>query len=212
MPSLSIRTDLSSLELRRLARGERDARVSRRLLAIANALDGMSRAEAARLAGMDRQTLRDWVVRYNQAGVEGLSDRWGSGRPPAVSDGELAVVKFKILEAACRSGDAAPPLRIIDVADLIEARTGVRYSISGAHRLMKTLDLSYQKTRPSHPKADPAARALFKNVWPAPSARVLFVWRDRSASTYPVSGSSPGQDGYPRVPGPHKSLGVQRRI
>jgi transposase len=167
MPSLPIRSDLSSTDLRRLARGERDGRVSRRMLAIANALEGMSRAQAARLAGMDRQTLRDWVIRYNEAGVEGLGDRWGAGRPVAVSEGELAVVKAKILEGSCRSGDAAPPLRIVDVADLIAARTGVRYSLSGAHRLMRTLDLSYQKTRPSHPKADPAARARFKKLCPA---------------------------------------------
>jgi transposase len=164
MPSLPIRSDLSSTDLRRLARGERDGRVSRRLLAIANALEGMSRAQAARLAGMDRQTLRDWVIRYNDAGVEGLGDRWGAGRPVAVSEGELAVVKAKILEASCRSGDAATPLRIVDVADLIAARTGVSYSLSGAHRLMRTLNLSYQKTRPSHPKADPAARARFKKL------------------------------------------------
>ena len=167
MPSSPIRSDLSSGELRRLAKGERDARVSRRMLAIANALDGMSRAEAARLAGMDRQTLRDWVIRYNEAGVEGLGDRWGAGRPVAVSEGELAVVKAKVLEASRRPGDAASPLRIADVAELIEARTGVRYSLSGAHRLMKTLDLSYQKTRPSHPKADPAAQAHLKKRCPA---------------------------------------------
>ena len=162
MPSLPIRSDLSSTELRRLAKAERDGRVSRRMLAIANALDEMSRAEAARLAGMDRQTLRDWVIRYNEASVEGLGDRWGAGRPVAVSEGELAVVKAKVLEASCRPGDAASPLRIVDVAELIEARTGVRYSLSGTHRLMKTADLSYQKTRPSHPKAAPAARARFK--------------------------------------------------
>ena len=93
MPSLPIRSDLSSTELRRLARAERDGRVARRLLAIANALEGMSRSQAARLAGMDRQTLRDWVIRYNEAGAKGRSDRWGTGFAVAVSEGELAVVK-----------------------------------------------------------------------------------------------------------------------
>ena len=166
MPMLAIRSDLSAGELRRLSGRERDARVARRMLAIANALEGMSRADAARLAGMDRQTLRDWVLRYNEAGVEGLADRWGPGRPPAVSDGELVVIKAKVLEASCRRGDAHSPLRIVDVAAMIEARTGVRYSISGAHRLMRTLDLSYQKTRPSHPRSDPTAQARFKKACP----------------------------------------------
>src|SRR5271166_6408560 len=67
MPALAIRDDISSEQLRRRARRERDGRVSARMIAIANALDGMDRASAARLAGMDRQTLRDWVHRYNVA-------------------------------------------------------------------------------------------------------------------------------------------------
>ena len=61
MSGLPIREDVSPEELRRQARREIDGRVGRRLLAIANALDGMSREQAARAAGMDRQTLRDWV-------------------------------------------------------------------------------------------------------------------------------------------------------
>jgi hypothetical protein len=65
MPALAIRRDLPAAELRRLGRRELDRRAAIRLLAIANALEGMSRAEAARLAGMERQALRDAVVRYN---------------------------------------------------------------------------------------------------------------------------------------------------
>ena len=61
MAALAIRDDIGSEELRRRARRERDGRISARLIAIANALEGMDRASAARLAGMDRQTLRDWV-------------------------------------------------------------------------------------------------------------------------------------------------------
>ena len=120
---LSIRDDLTSGQLRGLARRERDPRVGRRLLAIANALDGMSRATAAKLAGMDRQTLRDWVIRYNEHGVAGLGDRWGAGRPNAVSEGQLAAVKAAILRAACQSGEARPAFRIVDVAAMIEERT-----------------------------------------------------------------------------------------
>ena len=73
--ALAIRDAVPAVELRRLARLEDDGRVACRLLALANALEGMSRAGAAEQAGMDRQTLRDWVLRFNQAGVEGLRDR-----------------------------------------------------------------------------------------------------------------------------------------
>jgi transposase len=79
MPGLPIRGDLLPEELRRLARREVDRRVVRRLLAIANALDGMSREMAARAAGMDRQTLRDWVIRYNRVGWRRCSTPGGMG-------------------------------------------------------------------------------------------------------------------------------------
>jgi hypothetical protein len=63
MAALTIRKDRTPVMLRKLAKAEEDARVGRRMLAIANALDGMSREAAAQAAGMDRQTLRDWVMR-----------------------------------------------------------------------------------------------------------------------------------------------------
>jgi transposase len=74
MPALMIREDMPPGELRRLAKAERDLRVAGRLLVIAAALDGLSREAAARVAGMDRQTPRDWVIRYNRGEPAGLSD------------------------------------------------------------------------------------------------------------------------------------------
>ena len=71
MTPLAIRRDRTPEVLRKLAKAEADARVARRLLAIANALSGMSRKEAAEAAGMDRQTLRDWgsaITRTAQRG------------------------------------------------------------------------------------------------------------------------------------------------
>ena len=70
------RDDYEATGLRKLARRCRDDRQSCRLLAIASIHGGMSRADAARIGGMDRQTLRDWVVRFNEAGPAGLKDRW----------------------------------------------------------------------------------------------------------------------------------------
>ncbi len=87
MPALAIRQDLPAAELRRLARREPDRRAAMRLLAIANALDGLSRAEAARRAGMERQALRDAVLRYNAEGPRGLHDRPRSGRPERLTAG-----------------------------------------------------------------------------------------------------------------------------
>src|SRR5678809_1796651 len=93
MTALVIRNDMAPGELRRRARRERDGRVSARLIALANALEGMDRASAARAAGMDRQTLRDWVHRYNAEGVEGLRDRPRPGRPCGLDEGRQAALK-----------------------------------------------------------------------------------------------------------------------
>jgi transposase len=81
MQALWIRDYIAPRELRRLAKAEADPRAVRRLLAIAGALDGLSREAAARIAGMGRQTLRAWVIRYNRAGPDGPSAPWGPGRP-----------------------------------------------------------------------------------------------------------------------------------
>jgi transposase len=83
MPAAAkLRTDYSVDELRRLAKGSKDANQTRRLLSLAAVLDGMKRADAARIGGMDRQTLRDWVHRFNKAGPDGLRDAWASGPAP----------------------------------------------------------------------------------------------------------------------------------
>src|SRR5208282_6920576 len=90
MTALTIRRDRTAAVLRKLAKAEANTRVARRLLAIASALSGMSRKEAAEAAGMDRQTLRDWVIRYNAHGPDGLHDCWGDGRPPRLEPPEQA--------------------------------------------------------------------------------------------------------------------------
>jgi transposase len=89
MGKLKIRKDRTPAMFAQARKG-RDGQARYRLLAIANALCGMSRAEAAESAGMDRQTLRDWVIRYNKHGVAGLCDRWKGGRPPMLTPEEQA--------------------------------------------------------------------------------------------------------------------------
>ena len=91
MPSaVSVRTDFSAGELRRLAATTKNANQSRRLLSMAAVLDGMNRTEAARIGGMDRQTLRDWVHRFNEHGPDGLKDTWSKGNPPRLSPEQQA--------------------------------------------------------------------------------------------------------------------------
>ena len=160
--ALSIRTDIGAADRRRLARGEDDGRVAARRLALANALDGMSRAEAARAAGMDRQTLRDWVIRFNAKGVAGLRDQPRPGRRPWMTQGEQATLKAIVLRGPDPERDGVSAWRIPDLCRIAEERFGVAYREGRMRRLVKSLDLSWQKTRPSHPKTDRAAQRRFK--------------------------------------------------
>ena len=164
MPALAIRPDLGAAELRRLARFEPDRRAGMRLLAIANALEGMSRAEAARLAGMERQALRDAVLRYHAEGSEGLHDRPRSGRPEGLSEGQQAALKAWVLRGPDPERDGVSAWRLVDIGDHAERAYGVRYSEWGRSCLLKRLGLSRQKARPRHPQGSAAERAAFKKA------------------------------------------------
>ena len=160
MPALAIRQDLSPAELRRLARVEPDRRAAVRILAIANPLEGMSRAEAARLAGMERQALRDAVLRYNAEGVDGLHDRPRSGRPEALTEGQQAALKGWVLRGPNPERDGVSAWRLADICDHVEKVYGVRYSEWGMSCLIERLGLTRQKARPRHPQGSAAAASF----------------------------------------------------
>ena len=159
---LPIRDDLPVAHLRRLARQETNGRVACRLLALANVLAGMSREAAAGRAGMDRQTLRDWVIRFNAEGIEGLRDRPKSGRPTWLNEGQLAAFKALVLRGPDPERDGVSSWRAKDLCRIVEDRFGVAYSDNGMLRLLHDLGLSWQKARPIHPEADRKAQARFK--------------------------------------------------
>jgi transposase len=160
--ALKIRDDLSPEALRGVARGERDGRAAARMYAIANALDGLSRAEAARLAGMERQALRDAVLRYNAEGVVGLRDR-PKGRPrrrlTASEEAELAAA---ILRGPDPEADGCCAWTRPDLCRWLETNTGKTYHPSSMTRVLRRLDFSRQKARPYHPKRDAEAQEAFK--------------------------------------------------
>ncbi len=162
MARLDIRKDRTPATLRKLAKTVDDPRVARRILAIANALDGMSREVAARSAGMDRQTLRDWVLRYNRHGIDGLCDRWGEGRPPMFDAREQVELMRIVLAGPDPETSGLSAYTLEDLANICEQRFGKRMHPWSLGRLLKRLGFSRQKTRPSHPQKDPAAQAAFK--------------------------------------------------
>jgi transposase len=163
MPAaLPIRDDLSASELRALARRESKGRVAARMFAIAHALDGVSRAEAARLAGMDRQALRDAVVRYNAEGVAGLHDRPLPGRPEWLSEGEQATLKAIILAGPDPKRHGCVEWTLPILCEVIAERFAKTLHPASLSRIVRRLNLSKQKTRPRHPQSDAKAQAAFQ--------------------------------------------------
>jgi transposase len=164
------RHELGACELRREARRCRDAAASRRMLALALVLEGSSRAEAARHAGMDRQTLRDWVHRYNAEGLAGLRDRPRSGRRPRLTAGQEAELVTAVERGPDPDRDGVVRWRRVDLRALIEARFGVRLHERSVGKVPRRLGLARLSVRPRHPKADEAAQAAFKKASPRWSA------------------------------------------
>ena len=148
-------------DLRRHAAATDDAAVVRRLLALALVLDGRNRAEAARLAGMDRQTLRDWVHRYNIDGMAGLADRHGGGPKPRLSAAQEGVVADWMRTGPDVAQDKVVRWRCVDIQARIARLFDVALHERSVGRLLHRLRFSHVSTRPRHPKADLAAQASF---------------------------------------------------
>ena len=159
--ALPIRDDLPPGALRRRARHEPNRRAALRMLGIANALEGMSRADAARLAGMERQALRDAVVRYNAEGLAGLHDRPKPGRPERLTEAEQAGLAAHVFHDPDPDHDGVSAWTRADLCRWLEERFGKTFHPSSLSRVLKRLDLSWQTTRPVHPEADLKAQARF---------------------------------------------------
>jgi transposase len=160
--ALTIRGELGPGALRRHARREPNRRAALRMLAIANALEGMSRAGAAGLAGMERQALRDAVVRYNAEGLAGLYDRPKPGRPERLSEAEQAALAARVFTDPDPERDGAAAWTRADLCRRLEGRFGGTFHPSSLSRVLGRLEMARPKTRPVHPEADPKAGERFR--------------------------------------------------
>jgi transposase len=169
MPAaVRMRTDLSAGELRRLAAGTKNANQSRRLLSLAAVLDGMSRTEAARIGGMDRQTLRDWVHRFNERGPDGLRDTWSKGHPPRLSPEQKAALAQIVETGPDQAVHGVVRWRRVDLQHLIAERFGVVYHERTVGKILHQIGFSHISARPRHPAQDERIVAEFKKTSPPP--------------------------------------------
>ncbi len=162
--AIALREDYSAHDLKRLARISGDADQVRRLLALAAVLEGASRGNAAKIANSDIQTLRDWVIRFNEEGPEGLKNRKRSGRKP-----KLPAEKRRKLAIMAEAGpdpelDGLVRYRLCDVKQLAEEHFMVELSENTVSRYLKQEGLSRISARPQHPKQAPQVIEDFKKT------------------------------------------------
>ena len=140
--------------------------MTRRLLALALILDGHKREDAARLAGMDRQTLRDWVHRYNADGMAGLADRHGSGVKPRLTTEQEAEVADWMRAGPELATDGVVRWRCADIQARLARLFGITSHERSVGKLLHRLRFAHLSTRPRHPEADAAAQASFRPTSP----------------------------------------------
>lgn len=160
------RTEFSAAELRQKARQASDAAQARRLLAIASILDGASRTDAAKCAGMERQTLRDWVHRYNAEGVEGLHGRPHLGRKPRLGEEQLAELGRVVETPPDPVKDGVVRWRCCDLKRQIKNRFDVELSERSVGRILRARGFRRLSVRPKHPKADEALQQTSVIIFP----------------------------------------------
>lgn len=179
---IEVRKDTTASLLRKKARQESDVLTASRMLGIANVLDGMDRASAAKAAGMDRQTLRDWVHRYNRDGLVGLCNRPKGHPKRRLTD--LQEKKIEELVSTPPNGNLVR-WRCIDVKKEIEKRFGVVLHERSVEKLLHRLGFRRMSARPLHPKNDPEAVEVFKKTSPP-------AWRKASPNAPKAKPSSSG--------------------
>ena len=179
------RQDLTARELRAAASRERDGAAARRMLAIALVLEGSDRKTAAETCGMDRQTLRDWVHRYNAEGLRGLHDRKPPGPQPKLTPEQTAELAAWVEAGPDPDRHGVVRWRRVDLRDELARRFGVALHERSVGKMLARLGYRRLSVRPRHPESDEAAQTAFKKTSPR-------RWRRTSPTTPRASRSKSG--------------------
>jgi transposase len=168
--AVPVRSDFTSGEVRRFARRAKNAAQARRLLAIAAVLDGASREDAAKIGGMDRQTLRDWVIRFNEQGPDGLINIPSPGVPPKLDDRHRAFLARIVDKGPIPSVHGVVRWRACDLIMQLHEEFGLSVSDDTVYRVLKELGFSHVSARPKAYKQSAEAMEAFKKTLP-------YAWR-----------------------------------
>jgi putative transposase len=175
--ALAVRTHHTAREVRDFAKRAKNAAQARRLLAIAAVLDGASRQEAAKIGGMDRQTLRDWVIRYNEKGPDSLVNIPSPGVPPKLTDTHRAFLARIVEEGPIPAVHGVVRWRACDLIMRLHEEFGLSVSDDTIYRALKQLGFSHVSARPKAYKQDAEAIEDFKKKTSA------HAWRKSARSS-----------------------------
>jgi len=162
---ISLRTDYNADDLRRLSRCSSDSKQTRRLLALALIYDGSPRSEAARHANVDVQSIRDWVLRFNAEGPDGLIDRKSTGTPPRLNATQRAALACIIEDGPVPYLDGVVRWRLCDLVSWLHREFRITVSDSTVSRILREMGYRKLSARPRHHAQDPDAGEAFKKTF-----------------------------------------------
>src|SRR4051812_29273041 len=218
-PGIALRSDYDAAQLWGLAKATRDAGQSRRLLALAETYDGGSRTKAARIGGVGLQTLRDWVVRFNARGPEGLIDGKAPGNTCKLNDRQRQAVAEMVENGPTPAIHGVVRWRLKDLTLWVWEEFQISLSETTLSRELRALGYRKLSARPRHYAQNPEALELFKKLSPPPwkrsgrASRTALLQncggRTRPGSARRTRSPAAGPDGAPG-PGPRMISGRVR--
>jgi transposase len=165
-----LRSDFDALQLRTIARKTKDGPQARRLLALASVYEGVTRTEAAKIGGVTLQIVRDWVMKFNAHGPDGLIDKKAPGQPSRLKDTHRAALAKMIDEGPIPAVHGVVRWRLIDLCRWVFEEFRLTVSVQTLSRELRTMGFCKLSARPRHHAQADGAIEDFKKVSPP-------VWR-----------------------------------
>jgi len=176
---IPLRRDFSAPQLRGLAKKSKDGPQARRLLTLAAIYDGATRTEAAKIGGVGLQIIRDWVLRFNARGPDGLLDRRPPGQPCKLNDGQRQAIAQMIESGPIPAVHGVVRWRLIDLAQWIYEEFRITIAKQTLSRELRAMGYRKLSARPRHHAQAEGAIEDFKKT----SLRVWAQSRARRRST-----------------------------
>jgi transposase len=165
-PAIALREDFNGRDLRRLAKATKDAAQSRRLVALAEIYDGGARSDSARIGGVGLQTVRDWVLRFNAGGPQGLIDIKAPGKPPKLNDDQRQALRGIVESGPIPAVHGVVRWRCKDLAQWIFEEFRISLDETTVGRELKALGFVKITARPRHYAQNELAIEAFKKTSP----------------------------------------------